>query len=212
MKKEFRIFIRCMKKKLNNSKKVYFIGSGDFGQYISFVTMRQNLINEVKFIDDKLKFNLDYLLKIKKTLNCIITIGNQKNRYHVYEKLFKRKNIRFINLILTDEKKILSNKIKIGSILEDGVSLNLDSSIGKHTICFSNATIGHGVKIGNFCNIGNNVVIAGNTKIANFVEIGANSFIAKNLVITSNVIISPGSVVIKSIKKSGIYKDNIKIK
>jgi UDP-3-O-[3-hydroxymyristoyl] glucosamine N-acyltransferase len=197
-----------MKKKLNNLRIVYFIGSGDLGQYISFLAKRENLINETKFVDDKSKLTIKNLLKTKKLIYCIITIGNQKNRYHVYEKLFKRKNIRFINLILTDEKKILTNKIKIGSILEDGVSLNLDSSIGKHTICFSNATIGHGVKIGNFCNVGNNVVIAGNTKIANFVEIGANSFIAKNLVIVSNVIIFPGSNIFKNINKPGVYKDN----
>ena len=66
--------------------------------------------------------------------------------------------------------------------------------------------------MGNFCNIGCNVVISGNTNIGNRVIIGGNTFISNNLDICDDVTITPGSVILKSIKKPGIYQNNIIIK
>ena len=43
-------------------------------------------------------------------------------------------------------------------------------------------------------------------------QVGANSFISNNIEISSDVIIAPGSVILKDIKYSGTYKDNLRIK
>ncbi len=77
---------------------------------------------------------------------------------------------------------------------------------------FFGTSIAHNVKIGNFCNFGCYVVISGNAKIGNKVIIGAHTFISNNVSICDNVTITPGSIIMKSIKKPGIYHNNLVIK
>ena len=192
------------------SKILYLIGVGDYGKQLKVFLKKNDIFNSVQFIDDKLKFNVEYFLKKKNKAYYNITISKPIFRENIYLKLDK-KNFFYKSLIFPN-KNIYSNEIGNGCVLEPNIIIANDVIIGLGNFIFFGTSIGHNVNVGNFCNFGCNVVISGNTKIGNKVIIGANTFISNNIEIYDNVTIAPGSVVLKSIKKSGIYQNNSLVK
>jgi len=192
------------------SKILYLIGGGDYGKQLKVFLKKNDIFNSVQFIDDKLKFNVEYFLKKKNKAYYNITISKPIFRENIYLKLDK-KNFFYKSLIFPN-KNIYSNEIGNGCVLEPNIIIANDVIIGLGNFIFFGTSIGHNVNVGNFCNFGCNVVISGNTKIGNKVIIGANTFISNNIDICDNVIIAPGSVVLKSIIKSGIYQNNSLVK
>ena len=186
--------------------RLYLVGSGDYGRCIKSYIKKDNLVNSVHFVDDKIKLNIKNFLKKKNKIYYNLTISHVAIRENLYLKFTKKKFI-YKSLIFPNNN-IYSNIIGDGCILEPGIIISNNVLIGKGNFIFFGSSIAHNVNIGNFCNIGTNVVISGNTKIGNKVIIGGNSFISNNLEICDNVTISPASVVLKSIKKPGIYLNN----
>jgi len=192
------------------NKIIYLIGGGDYGKQLKVFLKKSYIFNSVQFIDDKLKFNVEYFLKKKSKVYYNITISKPIFRENIYLKLDK-KNFFYKSLIFPN-KNIYSNEIGNGCVLEPNIIIANDVIIGLGNFIFYGTSIAHNVNVGNFCNFGCNVVISGNTKIGNKVIIGANTFISNNVDICDNVVITPGSVVLKSIKKSGIYQNNSLVK
>ena len=192
------------------NKIIYLIGGGDYGKQLKVFLKKSYIFNSVQFIDDQLKFNVEYFLKKKSKVYYNITISKPIFRENIYLKLDK-KNFFYKSLIFPN-KNIYSNEIGNGCVLEPNIIIANDVIIGLGNFIFYGTSIAHNVNVGNFCNFGCNVVISGNTKIGNKVIIGANTFISNNVDICDNVVITPGSVVLKSIKKSGIYQNNSLVK
>ena len=191
-------------------KNFYLIGAGDYGKQLKIFLKKNKIYNSVLFVDDKLDLKVNKFLKITNKVFFNITISKPHIRQNIYKKLIK-KNFFYQTLILPN-KNIYSNKIGNGCVLEPNILVANDVLLGIGNFIFYGSSIAHKVNVGNFCNIGCNVVISGNTKIGNKVIIGANTFISNNLDICDNVTITPGSVILKSIKKPGIYQNNIIIK
>ena len=190
--------------------KFYLIGAGDYGKQLNIFLIKNKILRNVEFVDDKLKLNINNFSKRKHKTSFNITISRPLIRENIYQKLNK-KNFFYKTLIFPN-KNIYSNKIGNGCVLEPNILVANDVMLGIGNFIFYGSSIAHSVNIGNFCNIGCNVVISGNTRIGNKVIIGANSFISNNLDICDNVVITPGSVILKNINKSGIYQNNIIIK
>lgn len=184
----------------------YLIGAGDYGIQLYEFIKKNNLIKKIKFVDDKLKLDINKLLKKNEKIFFNITIGNTLIRERIFLKFYK-KNFIYKSLIFPN-KNIYSNRIGNGCILEPNILIANNVVAGVGNFFFYGSCISHNVNIGNFCNIGCSVVISGNTVINNRVRIGANTFISNNLKICSDVIIAPGSNIYKNINKPGIYKDN----
>ncbi len=192
------------------NKKFYLIGAGDYGKQLKVFLKKNKIVSLVQFVDDKLDLNVNNFFKKKNKVYFNITISKPLIREFIYLKLTK-KNFFYKTLIFPN-KNIYSNKIGNGCVLEPNILVANDVLLGIGNFIFYGSSIAHKVNVGNFCNIGCNVVISGNTKIGNKVIIGANTFISNNLDICDNVTITPGSVILKSIKKPGIYQNNIIIK
>ena len=188
----------------------YLIGAGDYGKQLKVFLKKNKIVSSIQFVDDLLNLNVNNFLKKKNKLFFNITISKPIIRESIYLKLNK-KNFVYKSLIFPN-KNIYSNKIGNGCILEPNILVSNDVSLGQGNFVFFGTIIANNVTVGSFCNIGCNVVISGNTKIGNKVMIGANTFISDNLVICDNTMITPGSVVLKSIKKPGIYQNNLMIK
>jgi UDP-3-O-[3-hydroxymyristoyl] glucosamine N-acyltransferase len=184
----------------------HLIGAGDYGFQLYEFIKKNNLIKKIKFVDDKLKFNIKKLLKNEEKIYFNITVGNTSIREKIFLK-FNRKNFIYKSIIFPN-KNIYTNNIGIGCVLEPNILIANNVVIGAGNFIFYGSCIAHNVTIGNFSNIGCNVVVSGNTKIKDRVHIGANSFISNNLKICSDVFIAPGSTIFKDINKPGIYKDN----
>jgi UDP-3-O-[3-hydroxymyristoyl] glucosamine N-acyltransferase len=191
-------------------KNFYLIGAGGYGNQLCYMLKKNKIVKSVRFVDDKTDLNIDHFFKIKKNIYFNITIGSPKIRENIYLKSLRTK-FTYTTLAFPN-KNIYSINIKKGCIIEPNTIIVHDVQIGMGNFIFSGSVIGHDVVIGNFCNIGCNVVISGNVRFGNRVQVGSNSFISNNIVVCSDVIIAPGSVIIKDIKDSGTYKDNLRIK
>lgn len=193
-------------------KNFYIVGAGGYGQQLQIFLKKNKFVNSVKFIDDKLTLNIDKFakIKIKKKIHYNIAISNPSIRENIYQ-AYAKKNFIYKTFIFPN-KNIYSNKIGDGCIVEPNTLIANNVIIGVGNYIFFGTSIAHNVKIGNFCNFGCYVVISGNAKIGNKVIIGAHTFISNNVSICDNVTITPGSIIMKSIKKPGIYHNNLVIK
>ena len=191
-------------------KNLYLIGAGSYGNQLSHMLKKNKIAKSIKFVDDKINLNINNFFKIKKNIYFNITIGSPKIRENIYLKSLRTK-LTYTTLVFPN-KNIYSRNIEKGCIIEPNTMIADNVQIGIGNFIFFGSVIGHDVVIGNFCNIGCNVVISGNVRFGNRVQVGGNSFIANNINICNDTIIAPGSVVIKDIKYSGTYKDNLRIK
>ena len=188
----------------------YIVGAGGYGQQLQSFLKKNKFVNSVKFVDDKLTLNIDKFSKVKKKVYYNIAISRPSIRENIYQ-AYVKKNFFYKTLIFPN-KNIYSNKIADGCIVEPNTLIANNVIIGMGNYIFFGTSIAHNVEIGNFCNFGCYVVISGNSKIGNKVIIGANTFISNNVSICDNVTITPGSTIMKSIKKPGIYHNNLVIR
>ena len=194
----------------NKIKNFYLIGAGGYGNQLYYMLKKNKIVKSIKFVDDNINLNIDNFFKIKKYISFNITIGSPKIRENIYLKSLRTK-FTYTTLVFAN-KNIYSSNIEKGCIIEPDTFIANNVQIGMGNYIFFGSTIGHDVVIGNFCNIGCNVIISGNVRFGNRVQVGGNSFISNNIAVCSDVIIAPGSVIIKDIKDSGTYKDNLRIK
>ena len=143
--------------------KFYLIGAGDYGKQLNIFLIKNKILRNVEFVDDKLKLNINNFSKRKHKASFNITISRPLIRENIYQKLNK-KNFFYKTLIFPN-KNIYSNKIGNGCVLEPNILVANDVMLGIGNFIFYGSSIAHGVNTGNFCNIGCNVVISGNTRI-----------------------------------------------
>ncbi len=122
-----------------------------------------------------------------------VAIGNSRMREKVYCNLMKWGG-QPVNII-SPNAFCLSLIENNGTIIQPGVALSFDVTIGTSCMIHVNSTIGHKTKIGNFVNISPLVSIIGPITISDHCFIGAGSVILPNINIGKQVIISAGIVV-----------------
>jgi sugar O-acyltransferase (sialic acid O-acetyltransferase NeuD family) len=92
-----------------------------------------------------------------------------------------------------------SCSIGIGSQVLHNVVLQVDSSLGAHTILNSSSSIDHDCQIGDFVHIAPNSTLCGNVEIGDGTLIGAGTTIIPGVKIGKWSIIGAGSVVVSDI-------------
>ena len=73
--------------------------------------------------------------------------------------------------------------------------MNRGTSIGKHTIINTNATVDHDCQVDDFVHIAPGATLCGGVKIGKGTLIGANATILPNCIIGKNVRVGAGAVV-----------------
>jgi sugar O-acyltransferase (sialic acid O-acetyltransferase NeuD family) len=91
------------------------------------------------------------------------------------------------------------NKIAKGSNLMQSIVLTNDIDIGVGTIINQLSSIGHDVKIGDFCEICPNVSISGNCEVGDYSFIGTGAIILPKVKVGKNVVVGAGAVVSKDL-------------
>jgi len=120
-------------------------------------------------------------------------IGNSRLRKRIYERIIALGG-KPINIFANNSFCI--SKVEVnGTIIQPGVTISYDVSIGKSCIIHANSTIGHKADIGDFVNIGPLTSVIGPITIGDHCFIGAGSVLLPNIIIGKNVIIPAGSVV-----------------
>jgi len=162
----------------------------------------KNKVNITAIIDDNknLKeifgFKVDQEENVEINQNVIISIGNNKTRELITDRL---KNINYGIAIhpkaIIDETSFINK----GTVIMANAIINSSVKIGKHCIINTNAVIEHECIINDFSHISPSATLCGNVFIGKGTHIGAGAIINPNIKIGKWCVIGAGAVVIKDI-------------
>ena len=183
-------------------KKIYLYGAGGHAKVIIDI-MKANNMSLAGIVDDNIEIKEfmgnEVIHYCQNDAKYIISIGNNRIRQKIAEKLSMEKNCTFDKII--HPSAITSQNITIGcgSVVMQNSVIQSGTQIGKHCIINTAAAIDHDCKIGNFVHISPNATLCGEVSIGDGSWIGAGSVIIQGIKIGKNCIIGAGSVVCKDI-------------
>jgi sugar O-acyltransferase (sialic acid O-acetyltransferase NeuD family) len=140
--------------------------------------------------------NLEKLQKVKEPLYVAIAIGNPGLKAQLSEKI-TNKHILFAVLIHpgVPNEAYQFNKIGEGTIITQGCIITTNITLGKHVLLNLGCTLGHDVKLGDFCSLMPHVNIAGNSVLGKGVYVGTNATVIQFLKVGAKAIVGAGAVV-----------------
>ncbi|MCF6350436.1 MAG: acetyltransferase [Flavobacteriaceae bacterium] len=154
------------------------------------------IIDDNKDINTVLEYTVKRLNEVKLDKEVIISIGNNKVRKTIYNKLKIEKYTNAIHSKAVIDSSSIINK---GTVIMANAVINSSSIIGEHCIINTNAIIEHDCIVNNFAHISPNATLCGNVKIGEGTHIGAGAIVLPNIKIGKWCIIGAGSIVIKNI-------------
>ena len=145
-------------------------------------------------------FNENITPSIVGTDKVVIAVGSPELKYKVYKDLSSKGFLfpSFIHNLSNISRACYINDYQ-GVIISPNVTITTDVDIGRLTYINTACSIGHDVKLGNFCQL-NGGQIGGNTTIGNYCLIGSGSTIIEKRTIGNNVLVGSGSVVMTDIQ------------
>ncbi len=167
--------------------------------------------NVIAFFDDNPKgdtFRNKPITKYSSELHAdekvVVAIGDNKIRKIVVEKITHQFGIVQAITAEVDE----SVKIGDGSQLLHGSIVQADSTIGRHTIINTGASVDHDCEVGDYCHIAPQVTLCGSVTVGEGTIVGAGSTIIPGITIGKWCKIGAGSVVTKPIPDNSIAVGN----
>lgn len=207
-------------------KNLIIFGSGCHAKVVFWEAMKLKKYNIFGFVDDKVKekkiiinYNkknylnlgpsykvLTSLIKKKKNLFGIIGIGSNIIRKKIDEE---------VNLLVKNFKweKIVSKSAEIdfdvfidkGSFVNSGVIIKNGTTIKKHCLINTSASIDHDNVFDSFSSCGPGVITGGNVRVGSLSHLGIGSVIKEKIEIENKVLIGGCSFVNKNCKKGNTY-------
>ncbi|MFH0867659.1 MAG: hypothetical protein V1904_15825 [Bacteroidota bacterium] len=184
------------------------IGTGGLGKEILGILIEDNFPDEIAFYDE----NPDGPEKLFDTYKVLISVNSLKKYFSKGDKRFitgighprlREKltlKIESFGGILTS---VISKRTSIfhyneeysGVIIQPGVGISHNVSIGTGSAIHINSTIGHSTILGKYVNIGPNVSVIGPVEIGDYSYISAQSVVKPNIRIGKNAVVSVGKIV-----------------
>lgn len=118
----------------------------------------------------------------------------------VYVNIILSKGGSFINVISPSAKIMCNTEFGVGCVVGDNTVIGCDVKIGNFVTVLGMASIGHDVKIDDWCHIGAFCFLGGYAKMIEGSTIQTGSKILPNKIIGSNATVGAGSIVIKNVK------------
>ncbi len=193
----------------NNLKDLVIYGAGGLGREILSLIMRDyaNVWKVIGFIDDAQNSTetVDGLSVYKKdflqsrSLAVVIAIGDPLIKAKVWEDLLQNTNLTFPNIISRKACIDTNAHIGQGNIITDFCWISTNTIIEDGVLINVATTVGHDAKVGSYTSIMPQCAISGHVEIGCRVLIGAKSFILQDKHIGQNAVIAAGSCVFRSI-------------
>ncbi|HNQ67639.1 MAG TPA: hypothetical protein PKN32_04625 [Bacteroidales bacterium] len=185
------------------------VGAGSAGKESSGMLMQDSdedfVFFDQNYIGDKIwnKYtvitNIEVLEKIlKENPYFCVAIGQPRKREKLFNLLIESNAVP--KNLISKSANLLSFIPQNGTIIQPGVCISYDVSIGKSCFIHANSVIGHKAEIGDFVNISPLCSIIGPCKIGDYSYIGAGSIVMPNMSLGKNTFITPGSTVNRDIK------------
>lgn len=168
-----------------NAKIIGLIDNSRIGNYFNYPVLGTD--------DD-----IDKVYNQNGSVPVVITPDKPSLREKLYLK-YQNKGFSFASLVSNQAKLSLSATFEQGTIIQAGVNVSSEVTVGEFVKLNSCCNIMHNVVVGDFTTIAPNAVILGNVKISKSCYIGANSTILPGINIGNNVIIGAGTVVTKDV-------------
>ncbi|RYZ29035.1 MAG: acetyltransferase [Sphingobacteriales bacterium] len=129
----------------------------------------------------------------------IISVGDNRNRKIIYNKLMEHHNVVFTIASHTSAVISYTASIRSGTVLMPGAVVNADSMIGHHCIINTNASVDHECVLGDFVHVSPNASLCGLVTIGEGTHIGAGAVILPGINIGKWCRIGAGTVVLHDV-------------
>lgn len=198
-------------------KDILIIGASGFGREVAWLIEELEEWNIKGFIDDNENLrgktineyevlgNCDDLMQFTSPINVVIAIGNPKIRKQIYQKLSKKPNILYPNIIANDVRISNTNRLGIGNIICTHTILTTNITIGNFNHINLSCTLGHDAILKDYVTVYPGVNISGNVVIGSLAELGTGSKIIQGITISGEIIVGAGGVVVKDLINKGTY-------
>lgn len=188
---------------------MYLFGASGHGKVIADIA-KANHIKIIAFVDHDVHKTQCYTFPVLNNLpenanQIIISIGNNKIRKKIAEEF---NDIIFVSLI--HPKTIISNSVKIelGTVVMGGVVINAETTIGKHCIINTSASVDHECRIGDFVHISPKAALAGGVEVGEGSHIGIGAVIIQGIRIGKWCVIGAGAVIINDVPDYSVVVGN----
>lgn len=142
----------------------------------------------------------EWLVNHKDEVVCTCTIGNAAVKARV-QTMLEEQGVVFESLISPDVVIPPSLLIGAGCVLYPHVSLSVDCRIGKGVLLNYGVTIGHDASIGDYTVVMPNTGISGSCHIGCRVSIGGHAFLIPSRKVGDDAVVAAGSVVFNNVRK-----------
>lgn len=130
---------------------------------------------------------------------AVIGIGTPAIIRKVHEKICVNQVMQWTNLIHPDVRSAHA-KMGEGNIIAEGVRFAADTTIGNFNNINLNSTIGHDVRVGNYCVVTTGVHLNGFVTLEDEVLIGSGAVINPGVRIGKGAVVGAGAVVTKDVR------------
>lgn len=127
--------------------------------------------------------------------NFLIAIGNNTIRKKIAESL----SSNFIKLIHPQTNISKRSEVGVGTVIMAGVTINVETRIGKHCIINTNASVDHDCVLENYVHLSPNVALAGNVTVGEGTHVGIGACVIQGVKIGKWCTIGAGTVVIRDV-------------
>jgi sugar O-acyltransferase (sialic acid O-acetyltransferase NeuD family) len=206
-------------------KNIIIYGAGGFGREVAWLIERINEVNHewnvLGFVDDvktemygkpingltvlggREWFNIN---KDEVYITC--AMGKSQSRRKIYSSLEILSNVKLATLV--DPSVMLSGTSSIGegSIVCCGSRVMTNAKIGKGVVVNTGSSVGHDVKLDDYCTLLTNVMVSGTVRIGENTEIGSGAFVLEYRTVGSDIVIAPLTSVLTDIAVGGTYAGN----
>lgn len=198
------------------NKPVIIFSASDLGKAVLEI-FKSNDVVVYGFLDDNKKLhgteieettilggtdNEDYLKIIGKECDAFIASDDNSWKATMIKSLRKNQKSMPVNAIHGSAKIANSAILHHGSLINQGVTIGANSTLGNHCLMHSGAIIDFNVKIGDFVQIGSGSIINSGAVVEDGAFIGSGVTIVSGVTIKEGARVGAGSVVISDVEKN----------
>lgn len=203
------------------AKSVYIFGSGSLAKCVADVLLADKLPQQLAFVDNvkdtnraKTDINVsileeDAFLKNRSIdrINISVAVGDNWKRQQISQRIMSQLyDICFLKIIHSGANVSQFARISEGAIILAGAVVNPSSSIGCHSVLWSNSVVEHDCIIGNCVTLCPGAVLGGNVSVGERSFIGVGASVRHNVFIGNDVVVAAGATVTRDLEDAGIYK------
>jgi acetyltransferase EpsM len=191
---------------------MYLFGASGHSKVIIDIVNKSNLDTIEGIYDDEPSVDKIFdipvfqteMLDFFRNKSLIISIGNNKNRQNIANKIATN----YLIAIHPNSNIARDVAIEEGTVIMAGAIINPDVSIGKHCIINTGSVVDHDCIISDFVHISPNATLAGNVYVGEGTHVGIGAVVIPKISIGKWVTIGAGAVIIKDVPDFAVVVGN----